>query len=45
MVTGDLLDIWLSEGSKAYEYASSTRVVSTIHEKTDPYVHYAAKFE
>ena len=45
MVTGDLLDIWLHEGSKAVEYARQTKLVSSVYEKTDPYVHYAAKFE
>jgi hypothetical protein len=45
MVSGDLLDIWLYEGNKALEYAKQTKFVSTVYEKTDPYVNYVAKFE
>jgi hypothetical protein len=45
MVSDDLLDIWLYEGTQALEYTKQTRLVSTVYDKTDPYVNYVAKYE
>lgn len=41
VVTGDLLDLWLYEGSKGLQYIQASRV----YKLTDPYVNYIAKFE
>jgi type III secretory pathway component EscR len=44
MVSGDLLDIWLYEGTHL-EYTKQTRLVSTVYESVDPYVKYLEKYE
>jgi hypothetical protein len=41
VVTGELLDLWLYEGSKSLEYIKQ----SQAYKLTDPYVNYVAKFE
>ena len=41
MVTGDLVDLWLYEGSKGLRYLQE----SQAYKLTDPYFNYIAKFE
>ena len=41
MVTGDLLDLWLFEGSKGLNYLKESKA----YKLTDPYVHYVDQFE
>ena len=41
MVTGDLLDLWLFEGSKGLNYLKESKV----YKLTDPYVNYVDQFE
>lgn len=41
MVTGDLLDLWLYEGSKGLNYLKESKV----YKLTDPYVNYVDQFE
>ena len=40
MVTEDLLDLWLHEGSRGLQYVQASKA----YEVTDPYVHYVEKF-
>ena len=40
-MSGELLDLWLFEGSKSLEYVKQ----SQAYKLTDPYVNYVAKFE
>lgn len=41
MVTGDLIDLWLYEGSKGLNYLQA----SQAYQYTDQYVHYADTYE
>ena len=41
IVTEDLLDLWLHEGSKGLAYVQASRA----YQLTDPYVNYVGKFE
>lgn len=41
MVTGDLLDLWLYEGSKGLEYVKESKAFKA----SDPYVNYIEKYE
>jgi hypothetical protein len=41
VVSGDLLDIWLHEGSRGLEYLKQSKAYTM----TDPYVKYVEKFE
>lgn len=41
VVSGDLLDIWLHEGSKGLEYIKQSKA----YQLTDPYVKYVDTFE
>jgi hypothetical protein len=41
VVTGDLVDLWLYEGSKGLRYLQE----SQAYKLTDPYINYIAKFE
>lgn len=41
LVSGELIDLWLYEGSKGLEYVKA----SQAYKLTDPYVNYIAKFE
>lgn len=41
VVTEDLLDLWLFEGSKGLRYVQASKA----YQLTDPYVHYVDKFE
>ena len=40
-MTGELLDLWLFEGSKGLRYVQASKA----YQLTDPYVHYVEKFE
>lgn len=40
-MTGELLDLWLYEGSKGLEYLKASKA----YQLTDPYVHYLEKYE
>lgn len=41
VVTGDLIDLWLYEGSKGLEYLQASRA----YKLTDPYMNYIQKYE
>ena len=41
VVSGDLLDIWLHEGSKGFKYLQESKAYTL----TDPYVHYLDNYE
>lgn len=41
VVSGDLLDLWLFEGSKSLEYIKQSQAFKL----TDPYINYVATFE
>lgn len=41
VVTEELLDLWLFEGSKGLRYVQASKA----YQLTDPYVHYVDKFE
>jgi hypothetical protein len=41
VVTGDLLDLWLYEGSKGVTFIQASKA----YKLTDPYVHYVDKYE
>ena len=41
VVTGDLLDLWLFEGSKGLSFIQESKA----YKLTDPYVNYVGKFE
>jgi len=41
VVSGELLDLWLFEGSKSLEYVKQSQAFKL----SDPYVNYVAKFE
>jgi len=41
IVTEDLLDLWLYEGSKGMRYVQASKA----YRLTDPYVNYVEKFE
>ena len=41
MVSGDLLDLWLYEGSKGLKYIQETKAFKA----TDPYVNYLSQYE
>lgn len=41
VVTGDLLDLWLFEGSRGLHYLQESKA----YKLTDPYIHYIAKYE
>jgi len=40
-VTGDLLDLWLFEGSKGLQYLKESKA----YQLTDPYINYIQKYE
>ena len=40
-MTGDLLDLWLFEGSRGLHYLQESKA----YKLTDPYIHYIAKYE
>ena len=40
-MTGDLLDLWLYEGSKGLHFIQASKA----YKLTDPYVHYVDKYE
>ena len=41
VVTEDLLDLWLHEGSRGVRYLQASKA----YQMTDPYVHYVDKYE
>lgn len=41
VVTGDLIDLWLYEGSKGLEYIRASRA----YKLTDPYINYIQQYE
>ena len=41
MVTGDLIDLWLFEGSKGLNYVQASKA----YQYTDQYVHYADTYD
>lgn len=41
VVSGELVDLWLFEGSKSLEYIKQSKA----YQLTDPYINYVSKFE